>query len=311
MGEITKIQWTDHTFNAWIGCEKLSPACKNCYAEESTPARVSKARGLPLWGPDSARHVTSKTNWREPLKWNRAAERDGVIRRVFTNSLGDVFEDRRDLDPVRARLWELIGETPYLEWLLLTKRIDRVLDLVPWRWRESRFPWNVRIGTTVENQEYADERLPHLFRIPADNFISMEPLLGPVDLGHELLAAELGRYPFPTLEREHRTKFVDLLDWVIVGGESGSEARPFCVNWAASIIYQCRAAGVPVFMKQLGSRPMIEGVGLLDDDDPDAIDVCRVGGITHPKGGEPSEWHEQLRVREFPKRGRDLPEVRP
>lgn len=302
MGEITKIAWCDHTFNGWVGCEKISPACKHCYAEISTPARVSKSRGLPLWGPGSARHITSDSNWREPLKWNRAAERAGVIRRVFAHSLSDVFEDRRDLDPVRDRLWNLIGETPYLEWLLLTKRTDRVLDLVPWRWRASCFPWNVRIGTTVENQEDANRRIPHLLRIPSANFLSMEPLLGEVDL--EDIVEPIGNgseWHFNALESDVGEEDDEpfhgrVVNWVIVGGESGPEARPFGLPWARSLRQQCDRAGTPFFMKQLGAAPM--------DWEPisGGQEIAARFLTRHPKGEDMAEFPRELRCQEFPTR---------
>lgn len=205
MGEHTEISWCDHTFNPWIGCAKVSPACTNCYAEVSTPARTARARGLELWGPKAERRVTSDTNWREPLRWNRAAERNGRRSRVFCASLADVFEDRPNPMPgfhyddvlrkARARLWRLIFETPHLDWLLLTKRPENADRLATQAWGDEWGyathddvpvgPWlsNVWLGTTVEDQRRADERIPHLLATPAAvRFLSCEPLLGPVDL---------------------------------------------------------------------------------------------------------------------------------
>lgn len=192
MGDTTKIQWCDATFNAWIGCEKVSPGCKHCYAAVDTYARVSASRGLPLWGPGSSRHVTSDANWRKPLAWNRAAEREGVRRRVFCSSLSDVFEDRPDLVEPRARLATLIANTPHLDWLVLTKRPEHAHRLWCDAAESSNHPafevaassWlpNIWLGTTCEYQAHADERIPHLLAVPAAvRFVSYEPALGPVD----------------------------------------------------------------------------------------------------------------------------------
>lgn len=131
MGVTTGIAWTDHTFNPWIGCAHVSPGCDHCYAEAGTSARIARGRGLPLWGEGAARQVTSPDYWKQPLRWDRAAAKEGVRRRVFCASLADVFEDRRDLDAARCALWDMIEQTPNLDWLLLTKRPQNVLRLAP------------------------------------------------------------------------------------------------------------------------------------------------------------------------------------
>lgn len=125
MAANSKIEWTDHTFNPWLGCSKISPSCAHCYAEG-----WAKRSGLVKWG-DHPRRRTSAANWREPLKWNRAAEAAGERRRVFCASLADVFEDREELKPWRYDLWRLIEATPSLDWLLLTKRPENCLAFVP------------------------------------------------------------------------------------------------------------------------------------------------------------------------------------
>lgn len=178
MGENSGIEWTHHTFNPWLGCVKVSPACANCYAEKNRAVAAAEARvGKTLWGPDAERVRTSESYWRQPHRWNREALAAGERRRVFCASLADVFEDRPDLEPHRFDLWRLIEETPGLDWLLLTKRPDRVLASVPMAWRTG-FPGNVWLGTTVEDQARADERIPHLMRVPARvRFVSGEPLL--------------------------------------------------------------------------------------------------------------------------------------
>lgn len=277
MGEQTKIEWTDHTFSAWIGCEKISPGCKHCYASVDTYARVSKSRGLPLWGPGSSRHVTSRSNWRKPIAWNREAERSGIRRRVFCSSLSDVFEDREDLREPRARLWRLIEATPSLDWLLLTKRPEHAVRLASLAARDAdAFCWlpNIWLGTTCEDQKHADERLPHLLAVPAAvRFVSYEPALGRVDFrpffGAGDVAFKAGR----------------AVNWMIVGGESGPGARVFDLEWARTAIAQCKAAGVPAFCKQLGSRPIDNGVALK---------------LKHPKGGAIEEWPAGDWPREWP-----------
>jgi protein gp37 len=250
MGQDTKIEWADHTFNPWVGCQKVSPACTNCYAEGW--ARRTGQAGL--WRGERRR--TSEANWRQPLKWNR--ETPGA--RVFCASLADVFEDREDLVPWRDELLDLISETPALTWLLLTKRPENVLRLVP-AFEDGDIPDNVWVGTTVEDQQRADERIPHLLRIPAAvRFLSCEPLLGGLDLVRYL--------------DERATPDGEVVQWVIAGGESGPRARPpgppstaaACRDqeghwrppdqlwsaWLASLRDQCVAAGVPFFFKQWG-----------------------------------------------------------
>lgn len=232
MGDKTGIEWTDHTFNPWWGCAAVSPACKHCYAE------TLAARFGVEWGIKAERKPASEKYWRKPVAWNAAAEKAGQRARVFCASMADVFEDRRDLDPYRARLFALIEATPWLDWQFLTKRPEAVMRLVPERWRDG-FPHNVWMGTTVEDQRRADERIPHLLGIPATvRFLSCEPLLGAVDFrevpGFNRVGLDLSRW------------------WVIAGGESGTGARPMHPNWARSLRDQCANAGVPFFFKQWG-----------------------------------------------------------
>jgi len=225
MGADTKIEWAHHTFNPWIGCEKVSAGCKNCYAEEMMDHRYGRVQ----WGGSGTRVVTSDSNWRMPLRWDREAAESGERPRVFCASLADVFEAREDLIPTRHRLMDLIYRTPNLDWLLLTKRIEEA-----YYWQE-RYPFrpNVWIGTSVENQETATERLPWLLRIPRIKFLSMEPLLGPVDLSW--VQAPFGN-----------------INWVIVGGESGKNARPMKPEWVEMIMDLCRIRKIPFFFKQWG-----------------------------------------------------------
>jgi protein gp37 len=288
MAENSKIQWTDHTFNPWRGCTKVSAGCKNCYAETMSGRNPGT---LGVWGPKGTRVVASESYWRQPLKWNREAKAAGERRRVFCASLADVFEGWDTMpaashDAVmaaRKRLGKLINDTPYLDWLLLTKRPENVLALAADMWvrfvRDAPLPVNVWIGTSVENQETADKRIPELLKVPAAvRFLSCEPLLGPIDFFH-------GPKDWGLLTGIH---------WVIVGGESGPGARPCDVNWIRSIVGQCRAAGVEVFVKQLGAQPHDTSDG---SDRPNAGTLI---DLNDRKGGDLAEFPPDLRVREFP-----------
>ena len=253
MAENTKIEWADHTFNPWTGCTKVSPACDHCYAEG-----WAKRSGHVKWGSGQPRRRTSDANWRMPLKWNREAERTGVRPRVFCASLADVFDNA--VDPQwREDLFDLIAATPNLDWLLLTKRIGNVGNMLPVPFDfDKHFP-NVWIGATIVNQAEADRDIPKLLDVPARvRFLSMEPLLGPVDLTHiEVFGGDAEIYPLKGTtdcvdEEGEPTADVPALDWVIVGGESGPNARPMHPDWVRSIRDQCAEAGVALFVKQMG-----------------------------------------------------------
>lgn len=233
MGRDSNIEWTHHTFNPWWGCVNVSPACDHCYAES-----FAKRFGTQ-WGKDTARRFFGDKHWNEPVRWNRLAAAAGNRQRVFCASMADVFEDRRDLDEHRSRLWRLIATTPYLDWLLLTKRPWNILRLLPDEWGLT-VPTNVWLGTTAENQKWADQRIPALMELQATvRFLSMEPLLGPIDLR---AVPGLNRMGAP------------LPDWIIVGGESGRGARPMEPLWARRLRDQSVAAGVPFFFKQWGEH---------------------------------------------------------
>ncbi|MGF6793085.1 phage Gp37/Gp68 family protein [Paraburkholderia sp. 35.1] len=257
MSTNSKIEWTDHTFNPWEGCQKVGPGCDHCYAETRN-ARFGGGTAIN-WGPGAPRRRTSAANWRKPLAWN-AAHREFFAaherrQRVFCASLADVFDNA--VDPAwRRDLFDLIELTPNLNWLLLTKRIGNVFEMVA---RARSHDWlagrdNVWLGATIVNQSEADRDIPKLLEVPARvRFLSMEPLLGEVDLSKEYLAHRCGgEYPFPKLESEHRTRMIDLLDWVIAGGESGRGARPINTDWVRTLREQCSEAGVPFLFKQHG-----------------------------------------------------------
>lgn len=245
----TKIEWADHTFNPWIGCTKVGPGCDNCYAE----ADFDKRRHVVQWGPNQPRKRTAPSTWAQPLRWNKMAEAEGTRYRVFCASLADVFDNAVPAE-WRAELFVLIDQTPNLDWLLLTKRIGNVAKMIEAPgMQKCGLPSNVWLGATVCNQEEANRDIPKLLEVPAEKrFLSIEPMLGPVDLTSEYLTAKLGSYPFNGLPAEHRTKLIDMLDWVIVGGESGPKARPMHPDWVRSLRDQCQEAGVAFLFKQWG-----------------------------------------------------------
>lgn len=242
----SKIEWTDHTFNPWWGCAKVSPGCNHCYAEG-----VADRWGHDVWGVKADRRFFGDKHWAEPEKWNRQAQQAGVRARVFSGSMCDVFEDRADLDEHRARLTDLIDRTPNLDWLLLTKRPENVKRLALWG---DSWPTNVWLGTSVEDQRRADERIPHLLDVPAKvRFLSCEPLLGPVDLSKWLCTC--GHADDFGVDHDDDcpwSRRLPHLSWVIVGGESGAGARPMHPRWARSLRDECVQAGVPFFFKQWG-----------------------------------------------------------
>lgn len=259
MGETTEIRWTDSTFNPWWGCARVSEACQHCYAES-----WAKRFGVE-WGKKAERRTFGDKHWNEPLRWNRQAEATGVRRLVFCASMADVFEDHPELPPERDRLWDLIPATPALTWQLLTKRPENILEMVPRAWLGS-WPANVWAGTTVETQRWADERLPHLLKVPAPvRFVSCEPLFGPVDLGLQIDHRSHERDHITTdvwfqcLDCSTEDHVVDWtypdgfqINWVIAGGESGPKAQPSDSDWFRSLRDQCKAASVPYLFKQWG-----------------------------------------------------------
>lgn len=327
MAAKTEISWCDATFNCWIGCTKVSPGCDNCYAEARMDTRLHRVH----WGAGQPR-VRTQT-WNEPLKWNRepffecpdcgkrgSAKEMGdepkackhlnakpARARVFCASLADVF-DNEVLADWRIDLWDLCDATPNLDKLLLTKRIGNVKHMVPLRWMQpGGWPKHVWIGATVVNQEEADRDIPKLLALPAPvRFLSMEPLLGRVVLPEVFLR------PLRIDGRE--CAYPDgcgLIDWVIVGGESGPKARPMHLQWVRDIVRQCRAAGVAVQVKQLGREVMDDGMSSPGEHWPTGkvrtpvprrtdADPAFVVRLQDRKGGDMAEWPEDLRVREFP-----------
>lgn len=275
MSEHSAIAWTDHTFNPWHGCTKVSPGCKHCYA---STWRFKKAE----WGPTATRVRTSASYWKQPLKWNketwyecsvcgwRGPEKDaethhsdGSIehfmkptrQRVFCASMADVFEDNKQVANWRGELFKLIEQTPNLDWLLLTKRPERMFSLGTDAAGVIFDLWladnpNVWLGTSVESQDYFDERVAALVKYGLQArvlFLSVEPMIGPVRLV-PTPTFSAGHWEFLPGKKSH-------ISWVICGGESGAECRPMQVQWARDLRDDCQTHGVKFFMKQLGGFP--------------------------------------------------------
>lgn len=346
MSENTKIEWADHTFNPWEGCQKVGPGCDNCYAEARN-ARFAGGQAIN-WGPGAPRRRTSAANWRKPLMWNaqryvqcaacgyRCDLRDfhgvagpvdwtmcpacscqdfhDVRARVFCASLADVFDNQ--VDPKwRADLFALIGECRNLDWLVLTKRIGNVRGMIQEAARttlclnrpfSTALPDNVWLGATIVNQAEADRDIPKLLELSAaKRFLSMEPLLGPVDLTPAYLPCPNSHdiVMDPETGSEECCRRCDYtgisdemgIDWVIVGGESGPNARPMHPDWARSLRDQCHAAGVPFLFKQWG-----EYLPSLQDGEPDraVIEInasdapMRVGKKAAGRRIDGREWNE-------------------
>lgn len=257
MSANTNIEWCDHTFNPWEGCQKVGPGCDHCYAETRN-ARFGGGTAVN-WGPGAPRRRTSAANWNLPLRWNAQADAfmalHGRRQRVFCASLADVFDNAVPAE-WRADLFDLILRTPHLDWLLLTKRIGNVQAMLPPT--VNAFPKvfpNVWIGATVVNQAEADRDIPKLLAVSAaKRFLSMEPLLGPVDLRlkREQPCTMCVSWNCDLHGKPDDAPCLRRVDWVIVGGESGPGARPMHPDWARGLRDQCTAARVPFLFKQWG-----------------------------------------------------------
>ena len=303
VSDTTAIAWTRSTFNPWIGCTKVSPGCDHCYAE-ALDARY-KWGGATHWGPGVPRHRTSASYWKQPVLWNAkqtsmlAGDPSTVPWRVFP-SLCDPF-DNEVSEAWRQDWWELIAETPNLTWLLLTKRIGNAARMLE---TDGGVFDNVWLGASIVNQEEADRDIPKLLATPAaKRFVSYEPALGPVDF--TAIRRNLGGESYEIFdalyEKDPLNKgtWQPRLDQIIVGGESaqgGAKARPFDLAWARSTVAQCKAAGVPVLVKQLGSSPE------WNDPDPENSEppYWMAVNLKDRAGADPAEWPEDLRVQEFP-----------
>lgn len=340
MGQDSKIEWTDHTFNPWWGCTHVHEGCRHCYAETWAQRFGVK------WGPTGVRRVASEKQWAEPLKWNRLAQKAGVRAKVFCASMADVFEDTDiqlchqsapeikmwkmnepnghdwqwgagvvlddpssgvplTLDDVRKRLFSLIDQTPWLDWQLVTKRPENIQRMTPaYAYHacetgdcphdrqsecasddERKYRDNVWLLTSVSDQDSADKQIPDLLKCRALSPVlglSVEPLLGPIRLdrlndgsngwidclggvwGHGFSSNNQGD---GTEEIPDGTTGNQIIDWVIVGGESGQHARPVHPEWVRSLRDQC--AHVPFFFKQWGEWAPLHGTSYPHGDEED------------------------------------------
>lgn len=351
MSETTKIQWADATFNPWIGCTKVSPGCANCYAENTTRARVLRSHGHETWGRGKPRSMTSKAYWRKPYQWAAGTK-------VFP-SLCDWLDDEVPIGWFIEFLG-LIYETQHLTWILLTKRPENFFGrelpeyiqgrleaaqysmcdspLKQWLclWGNGHPPTNVWILASVEDQKRADERIPELLRIPAViRGLSVEPMLERIDFKFPMNgdsnnlnagsehprmrreASQAAPTPLDPANAEAVAKNVRAIrqiverpsigiNWIIFGGESGKGARPCNIEWIRGGMDQCQKAGVKVFVKQLGGNAI--GHGFCRDCADDGPICPNTGlpcdGLKDPKGGDMSEWPDNLKVRGFPDTGR-------
>ena len=250
MGDTTTISWTHATYNAWYGCQKVGPGCDNCYAE----VWDARFNGAEHWGPGAPRKRTAQRTRNRPLRWQREAAAAGERRRVFCSSLSDIFDNA--VDPEwRREIGDMIRRTPDLDWMLLTKRIGNVPRMVERDF--GAMPGNVWLGISVVTQEEADRDIPKLLDVPAGiRWLSMEPLLERVVVAPEMMAA---------------------LDMIVVGGESGANARSMDLDWAHDLLEQARAGDTAFHFKQMSEAD-------------------------HPRTyGDVEAFPEALRIREFPK----------
>jgi protein gp37 len=260
MGKNTEIAWATHTFSPFWGCSKVSEACHFCYAET-----WAKRTGFKIWGQDTPRRFFGEKHWSQPLRWNKAANKLGVMHSVFCGSMCDIFEDRMDLDEHRIRVFRMVPETPNLLWLFLTKRPLKAVQMLPREWQgNGKWPRNVMVGTTIENQKRLDERMPiiellHRQYPGVQVFASCEPLLSSLSW-----TRPENRY---SPEPLNRNAWLAYLDWVVGGGESGHNARPYHPDWArklrddcANRDDMCRPWPLPFLWKQNGQwRPRQPG----------------------------------------------------
>ena len=348
MAQNSNIEWTDHTWNPWRGCSKVNTGCKNCYAETLSKRNPGT---LGIWGTEkqgATRVVAAEQTWKEPLRWNKTAVLENYRPRVFLGSLMDWAEDWRgpitrndmivvnDLGEwcpapetgdvgtstvymanVRKRMFGVVDQCPNLDFLMLTKRPENIEGF--WLGGNGKQRDNVWLGTSVANQETAEQAIPELIKcrdLCKHTFLSVEPLVGPVDFEFK---PRIGL-------REGYTNFaLDYIDWVIIGGESGHGARPCNIEWIRDIVRQCKEAGVAVFVKQLGAKPRVDYYEYEDDqyrdfalDNGTVLDGRNLDVWDHQfhgqpapgslielklkdkKGGDMSEWPEDLRIRDYP-----------
>jgi len=313
MSDKSAIEWTDATWNPSAGCSIVSPGCTNCYAMKMA-ARL-EAMGQPIYAgmtkPSKAGAVwtgrVELSNWGQvikPLSWKRP-------RRIFVNSMSDLFHEALP-DEAIDKVFAVMALCPQHQFQVLTKRAKRMREYMISRSDDGQYlernildaageilrerqhvdirhisrnlpGWplkNVWLGVSCERQQEADERIPHLLQTPAAvRFISAEPLLGPISFRW----AKWDDWKRAEVDHLDGAR---MLDWVIVGGESGHNSRPFNIEWADTIVDQCGEAGVACFVKQLGAGPFSDGYPM---------------HLKSRKGGDWDEWPDRLKVRQFPK----------
>ncbi len=283
MGATTKIAWADATFSPWWGCVEVSAECDHCYART-----FSKRMGFDVWGASAGRRFFGDKHWAEPVKWNDRARKAGRRLRVFCASMADIMEQRagvvnqRELDEQRGRLWDLIRVTPWLDWLLLTKRPQEYRKTVPADILALPQVWP---GTTVGVNASA-WRLDSLLELEAagPRWVSYEPALEWVDFRHWMRRG--GAW----------------LEWVVVGGESGGKARRFDLQWARQTVATCREYGAAPFVKQMGSNAEVVEGGWDPGVAARSTSSLRVSCTFKDRNGaDPSEWPVDLRVQEHPR----------
>ncbi len=298
---MSKIEWTEQTWNPVIGCTPVSPGCLNCYAARQS---IRLERMHPKdYGPRDGIRIAEVTNGRPVFTGDVRCLPDRLTvplkRRTptvyFVNSQSDLFHEKVP-DHFIHDVLHVVRQCPQHTFQVLTKRPERAA-VFEWRCSKHKDDFstlpNLWLGTSVEDQKAADERIPHLLRCPAAvRFLSCEPLLGPVDLSAFCGGPYVG-LPGDVVHPNYNFG----INWVIVGGESGPKARPCKLAWIDGIVRQCRDAGVPVFVKQLGAKPIAtlcieSGSASVYEDQPYQIN--------DPKGGDPEEWLLELRVREMP-----------
>jgi protein gp37 len=241
VGSETKISWADKTFNPYWGCEHVSPACDHCYAEA-----WAKRTGFDCFGPGKAPRTFGDAHFNEPVKWNLMAINNNTRYRVFCGSMCDIFQDRFDVNYERARLWHIIKQTPFLDWMILTKRPELISDILPEEFIQNEIR-NIIIGVTAENQKMADLRIPKILWLPFRRFVSFEPLL-------QVVNAE----PYLNGINPHWSGHADedparpMLDWVICGAENGPNARPTHPTAFVSLRDQCLRYRIPFHFKGWG-----------------------------------------------------------
>ncbi len=314
MGENTRIEWCDHTWNPWRGCEHATlpdgtkhPGCDHCYAELQAKRNPSV---LGIWGADGTRPVGVDKYWDLPRQWQKRAAKTGVRESCFPSFM-DPFEDRPSLVPLRRRMFDVIAACPDVDFILLTKRPQNARRMLP-----AEHCANVWLLASVSDQLSANAMIPHVLNcrdLVSVLGASYEPAIGPVDWTAIQMPDELEGLRFDALRQHNDDRYGQsdaTLDWIIVGGESGHHARPFNLAWARSTIEQCAVARVACFVKQVGAKPIERYPSAWPNGYPhgdqsvrligDGYGTFGVTGLRDKKGGDMSEWPADLCVRQRP-----------